>query len=426
MTSASGTPRTTTRRAGPAFLGALAVLLSLPIVGCDGEPGGPPRLRFATWFGTREAAEMAPIVAAINARNAGRFVLEMITIPDAYLTKIDTMMAGGLAPDLFLLSAEYLVSYASVGAIADLDDRIRRDPTIDLADFYPSAISASTCRGRLHSLPWVMMPIVLYFNKDLFDQAREPYPDATWDWARFAVAARALTKRDGSGRAARWGFVQHTWPPYLIWVWQNGGDVLSADGKRPTLTDPRTVEALSFLDRLVNVDGVTPSAGTVSQLGVNELFKSGRIAMFFGGSSDDHDRTPGLRVGVAELPKGRVRATFAWMGHLVVSSRTRHPDLAYVAWRELLEGFHRWKIVAPRRSLARQLERFEPRKAAARSVILASMDYSRPVRGVVEQTDWDGFVLEKLLLPVLRGEERADRAAAVTQRKLERILETTR
>ena len=99
----------------------------------------------------------------------------------------------------------------------------------------------------------------------------------------------------------QWGFLQHTWPPYQIWVWQNGGDVRDAKG-RPSLTSPEAIGALKFMHKLVVEDQVSPGGGTISQNGAAEMFKGGRIAMFAGGASDDLDRVPGLEVGVAELP----------------------------------------------------------------------------------------------------------------------------
>lgn len=400
------------------------LLLSF-VAACAPAETGPPVLKFATWFGASEAKELAPIVEAINKRHAGEFRLEPIAIPGEYLTKVDTMMAGAMAPDLFLLSQEYMPSYAAIGAIEDLDARVKADKQIDLSDYYPAGLETARYQDRLYGLPWVMMPVVLYYNRGLFDKAKEPYPDRDWDWERFRQAANRLTKREKDGSATQWGFLQYTWPPYLIWVWQNGGDVLSADGRTPTLNSAEAVGALDFMRKLVVEDGVSPGAGTVAQNGANELFKSGRIAMFMGGASDDLDRVEGLDVGVSEVPHGKARATFSWTAHLVVSSQTKHPDLAYAAWRELLDGFQHWKIVPPRRSLAKTMATIEPRKAHAEKAILASMEYARGLRGVVEQTEWDGFVLDRLLMPVLSGRATVGDAVKLTQTKLERVLKET-
>lgn len=405
------------------LLAGLAAASAAGLGACRAEAPGPPVIKLATWFGSSEAKEMAPIVQAINQRHAGEFKLDLVTIPGEYLTKVDTMMAGKVAPDLFLLSQEFIPSYAAIGAIADLDARIRQDPAIDLADYYPAGLETARYQGKLHGMPWVMMPVVLYYNRALFDAVQQPYPTRDWGWATFREAARKLTVREADGRVKHWGFLQHTWPPYHMWAWQNGGEVLSADGARPMLDDPATVGGLRFMRQLVVEDQVSPGAGTVAQNGANELFKAGRIAMFMGGASDDLDRMPGLRVGVAEVPRGTTRATFSWTAHLCMSTQTKHPDLAYTAWREVLEGFHGWKIVPPRRSLAKAIATREPRKAAAAPAILASMEYARGIRGVVEQTDWDGFVLDRLLLPLLDGRVTAEEAATRTQAKLLRVME---
>ncbi|MDB5100963.1 MAG: sugar transporter sugar-binding protein [Cyanobacteria bacterium RYN_339] len=396
------------------------------IAGCGAPEAGPPVLKLATWFGSTEAKELTPIVAAINARHAKEFRIEAIPIPGEYLPKIDTMMAGKLAPDLFLLSQEYLPSYAAIGAVLDLDAKIKADPRIDLPDYYPAGLSTARFKGHLYGLPWVMMPVVLYYNRTIFDKAKLAYPDPSWDWARFRTAAKQLTVRDAAGNASQWGFLQSTWPPYMIWVWQNGGDVLSADGLHPTLTQPATIEALTYEHQLLVEDQVSPPAGTIIQNGASEMFKSGRIGMFFGGASDDLDRAEGMQVGVTELPHGKQRATFSWTAHMVISSQTKHPDEAYVAWGELLDGLHHWKIVPPRRSLAKDLAKLEPRKAGAAGPILASMEYARGLQGVVPQTDWDDFALNRLILPLVSGRAGAKEAAETTQAKLERLMETTR
>lgn len=400
--------------------GALALAL---LAACGTQESGPPVLKLATWFGSSEAREFAPIIAAINQRHAKEFRVEPVVIPGDYPSKIDTMMAGKLAPDLFLLSQETMASYAAIGATMDLDARIKADKRLDLADYYPAGLETARYKGHFYGLPWVMMPVVLYYNRTLFDREKLAYPDRSWDWARFREAAIKLTKREVDGTATQWGFLQGTWPPFQIWIWQNGGDVLAADNRTPTFDDPKTVEALAFERKLAVEDRVTPTLATISQDGANELFKSGKVAMFYGGAADDFDRTEGLSVGVAELPRGKRRATFSWTADLVISTQTRHPDLAYTAWQEVLDGMHHWKIVPPRRSLAKDLVKLEPRKKDAIGPILASMEYAHGLRGVVPETDWDTFILDRLTMPLLNGEVTAQEGTTQTQAKLKRVME---
>ena len=65
--------------------------------------------------------------------------------------------------------------------------------------------------GGQYAFPEQWSGNYLFYNKQLFADAGVPPPPTTWDktwtFAEFLDAATALTKRDGSGRATQWGFV---------------------------------------------------------------------------------------------------------------------------------------------------------------------------------------------------------------------------
>ena len=68
----------------------------------------------------------------------------------------------------------------------------------------------------------------------MFDAAGIPYPDETWDWAKLADVAQQLTLRTPTARPTQWGFYTETTDMENYWselVWQNGGDIISADHK---------------------------------------------------------------------------------------------------------------------------------------------------------------------------------------------------
>jgi hypothetical protein len=94
----------------------------------------------------------------------------------------------------------------------------------------------------------------------LFDNVGlEPPPSADWDWDEFLEAALKLTvpaTADGSG--GQWGF----WSNDLVslpFIWQNGGDIISADGARSLLDQPEAIGALRFLADLTHIHRVAPS-----------------------------------------------------------------------------------------------------------------------------------------------------------------------
>ena len=58
-------------------------------------------------------------------------------------------------------------------------------------DVNGKVLATARYQDHLYGLPWVMMPVVLYYNKDHFDAAKLPYPDRSWDWAHFRATGRA-------------------------------------------------------------------------------------------------------------------------------------------------------------------------------------------------------------------------------------------
>ncbi|PNA07032.1 sugar ABC transporter substrate-binding protein, partial [Pseudomonas sp. GW456-11-11-14-LB1] len=92
-------------------------------------------------------------------------------------------------------------------------------------------------------------PMVLYYNKRLFDQAGAPYPKAPWTFSEFLEAAKRTTIP-----GKQYGFKFTNWVPgWVMWLWNNGGDVLDANGSRASgvLDSDANVFAVEFLRDLV-------------------------------------------------------------------------------------------------------------------------------------------------------------------------------
>jgi len=109
----------------------------------------------------------------------------------------------------------------------------------DVSDYYPDIISTAQQDGHLYGLPWIAQPVVVFYNKALFDAAKLEYPKAGWTWDDFLAAAKALTKdTDGDGKTDQWGFSANGWPPPHIFIWQAGGEVISEDLKTSPIDSP--------------------------------------------------------------------------------------------------------------------------------------------------------------------------------------------
>lgn len=380
------------------------------------------KIRLATWAGVDEAKELQAVIDKINAR-ATTFQIVSEPIPADYYTKIQTMIVGNTAPDLFWLSQEYVVPYASKGALLNLTDRLKTDrrPAAKMDDYFPAVLESAQFRGKTYGLPWIAQPVILYYNKDLFKKAGVAEPTDAWTWDDFYNAAKKLTDPN----KGQYGVTVNGWPPIHMFIWQAGGEVISPDLKSSPIDSPEAIKALDFYGKIIYNPEVAPPRNVVNEQGFSEMFKKGKVAMFFGGAADDLDRVPGLDAGVALVPKGpKNRATFAWSASTVISAQTKHPQEAYDALVELTEGIHNWKIVAPRKSLATKahLVKAEPRKEKAADTIIKAASDMRAFRIIPRHPEWDTIFWEQVQDPLFSKKGAAADLAKAARPKLEALL----
>jgi multiple sugar transport system substrate-binding protein len=412
---------------------AVALLtLSLGLTACTTKPapnqpeggaaGQKVKIRLATWAGADEAKELQQVIDKVNA-NAKTYEIVSEPIPADYYTKMQTMIAGNTAPDLFWLSAEYIAPYASKGALLDITDRVKGDSrgAAKLDDYFPAVLQSAQLQGKTYGLPWIAQPVVLYYNKALFKAANLPEPNDDWTWDTFKDAAKKLTDKS----KGVYGTTFNGWPPVHMFIWQAGGEVISPDLKSSPIDSPEAIKGLEFYNSIIYNTDYAPDRNTVNEQGFGEMFKAGKIGMFFGGAADDLDRVPGLDVGVARVPKGpKDRTTFAWTASTVISSQTKHPKEAYDALVDLTEGIQNWKIVSPRKSQANKehLIKSEPRKEKSADVIIKATADMRAFRIVPKHQEWDTVFWEQLQDPLYSKKGTAADLAKAARPKLEETL----
>jgi multiple sugar transport system substrate-binding protein len=367
------------------------------------------------------------VIDAVNAR-VTHFQIVHEPAPDDYYTKVQTALAGGTSADLIWLSQEWIAGMAADGALLDITDYLATLdlPAADTSDYFPGIISTAMYEGRYYGLPWIAQPVVMYYNKALFDAAGMDYPDLDWDWDTFEAAAEELTQDvDGDGTNDQWGFTANGWPPPQMFVWQAGGEVISADLTQSPVDTPEAIAGLDFYASMIYDDVHCPPEAVIQEQGFGEMFKAGKIAMFMGGAADDLDRVEGLDVGVVAVPAGPAgRQTFAWNASTVIAAQTENPDAAYEALVMLTEGIHHWKIVAPRKSMstAEAIAAAEPRKAATAADIAEAVPYMRAFNIIPRHQEWDTIFWGDFMDPLFHGEGTAEELAPDMRLELETLL----
>jgi len=303
--------------------------------------------------------------------------------------KVDTMISGGVAPDILNIGHDRVAYYLEVGALADLTPFIEQDSALqkDLqpgGDFYEIMVEPFRTGDRTYMIPTWYTPFFIYYNKDLFDKYNVPYPDADWNWADFRDIARRLTHdTNGDGIPDEFGLHFAQWQHGVeTFILQNGGKIFSDDGATVEIDHPKTLEALQFLYDLKFKDKVCPSVFATPGVSPGVAFVQGRIGMFgpWGVFSivDFREQIHDFEWDVAVLPKGPdgIRAGIVAPSAFGVSSQSAHKREAFefvkfISGKEGMEIIAKWSLFIPcRKSVARSPVFQDPQTPPAHDELL--------------------------------------------------------
>ncbi len=300
-----------------------------------GRAQSPVTLRVAVYQEPARVAVQKAYVDAFQAKYPNiKIALESADF-STYYTKLNTNLAGGRAPDVFMMSGAYFYSGAMRNTFKDLGPYLEQ-AGIDLADYFTEAEN-SAYQGKTLAVPGELDILALAYNKDLFDEAGVSYPTGDWAWDDILDAATKLTRQANDGRQTYGIYavnnVQEMWGNL---VKQNGGSFLTPDKKQSAINTPEAIEAVQFAVDLIYKHKVSPSAQGVSSLpGYIESggspFMTGLVAMKIQGNYElgillEQDT---FSWDVVTMPKQKVKGGLAWSQAWVMWEKTQHPDEAW-------------------------------------------------------------------------------------------------
>lgn len=305
------------------------------------DPAAPAEekveLEFMSWANEQEIQGMNPMIEAFE-KAYPNVTIKWTSVPDGYEDKLKTRLISGDVPDIINAStAAYFRMLASSDFVAPLDDFIAADSNFNINNYPEKLLSAFQVGGKTYALPKDNCPIVLYYNKDIFDAAGVAYPSDTWKWEDLRTAAKALTKdTSGSGNTDQFGFSCRTdalvFDPTLMNGYGAPGLCNFNAGDKVTLTDPRNVEAFKFLQNIYVVDQSAPSLA--AQVNEIELFTSGKLGMLIGVSFYiPNIKGANMNFGIAEVPLGidGKRSESLFTSGFAIYSKAENKELCWQA-----------------------------------------------------------------------------------------------
>ena len=322
----------------------------------------PVTIRLIAWGNPTEYAAREAPLALFHETHPGIRV-EFIHTPEDYMTKVQTMVAGGDYPDVMFLGNGEIPSFVQRQQLLALDSLIERD-NFDTSDIFPANLALYNVDGTQYGFPVDAPNKQIFYNADMFEAAGvEPpssdWADESWDWEAFLEKARALTDKENN----QWGWqVKTDFRSWWVWVTANGGEFFNEDGTECVLNQPAAVEAFQFMADLIHVHEVAPPMDVASEMGGATLFESGITAMETWWPAIGYMRE---NIGdkfvwdIAPHPAGAAgkTCTGGGTGH-AISAFSQHPDeawefLKFVASPECVEP---WTdimgIVPPLQSVA--------------------------------------------------------------------------
>lgn len=288
----------------------------------------PVTLRYFTFSpGESHEKDLKAMISAFEQKNPNiKIKYEMASFQD-YFTKLQTQIAGEEAPDVFELNYENFVSYASKGALMEMDPLIAADSDFNPKSVNQKAYDAFKYKNKQYGMVESFSNVVLFYNKDLFDKAGVAYPNANWTWKDELAAAQKLTDKE----KGIWG----TYQPVQFWefyktVAQNGGSIFNEDKTQVTVNSPENAEALQWMVDKINKYHVTPSDKEMSGQKDGDLFKAGKIAMLRTGiwMFDSFKDAP-FKWDIALEPGNKQKAHHFFANGLAISKNSKHPKEAW-------------------------------------------------------------------------------------------------
>ena len=259
--------------------------------------------------------------------------VEYTTIPGGvpYIQKMQAMMLGNEAPDVFFIQSDYYRDFVKRNYLLDLTPYVNKE--FNAQDLVQSAIDLSTVNGKYYGIEACIVAPVLFYNKDIFDKAGVPYPpskpEEALDWDQFVDLAKRLTDKE-AGQYGVYGLEDYY--VTIAEIISNGGNWFNSDYSASAANTPEVKEVLQKIRELRTVDGASPEAKLLQNSGMSasQMLQTGKIAMLASGSWALQElANMNFPVGVAVLPKFKTAVTHA-QAHLHAAwANTKHPEEAW-------------------------------------------------------------------------------------------------
>lgn len=225
--------------------------------------------------------------------------------------KLATAVNSGDVPDLVVIDRPVeAYSYAGQGGFEPLDDTLKKVGFVE-GDINQSIVPLMKYEGKTYLFPQNTDTTDLFYRTDLFEAAGLDPNKPPKTMEELDQYARALTRKDASGKVTTYGFI-----PWLDagldpqnWAWMFGANVFDQAAKKIHLNTPEMIANFEWQKGYAKIYNPAEIKSASSSFGeafsANHAFMTGKVAMTAMGNwfcNAIRIYAPELKYDIAPLP----------------------------------------------------------------------------------------------------------------------------
>lgn len=375
------------------------------------------------------------LVKDFEAQNPG-IRLEIIEGPNATNLIEDlytsAFLLGNSPYDLVNMDVIWVPKFAAAGWLMDLTDNFSKQ---ELANFSPQDLEGGRYQDRLYRLPMRSDAGVLYYRKDLLEEAGFEPPKTFEDITKISQAIQEKDK-------ARWGYLwqgrqYEGLAAMFVEVLKGfGGFWVNPDTLEVGLDRPETIRAVEFLRSTIDQGISPPGVTTYMEEDTRRIFQNGEAVFlrswpYVWPLANAEDSPIKGKVGIMPMVAAAGNDGGACLGGwgLGISKTTRHPKEALKAIQYLTQNAPQKKFILDAGYVPSRRELFSDSEVTSRYSHypqLLKIVNSAVLRPPIAQYAQASDILQRYLSAALTNQRTPEQAMKAAADETRRLIEAGR
>ncbi len=238
----------------------------------------------------QQQQDMKELMRPYLAKNPSLRVNVTVLNWESAWSKITAAAASGQGPDILELGTTWVAAISSMNALEPIS--IQQQNEVGGANVFIPAVWGSTHAyndTRIYALPWYADARAAFYRTDVFRKAGVNPKEAFSNWTSFKQAMQKINGQTVDGKKIYalgypgkndWNVIHNLAP----WIWNAGGDFLTADKKHSAINSPEALQAITYYTSFA-AEGLVPSSALEKDSTQIEAgFFNGQYAVIFSGS----------------------------------------------------------------------------------------------------------------------------------------------